>query len=46
MFYEYYNLFLLTNSYAFTIIGIELLEYSIQHSISSYILAKVDKRNL
>ncbi|CAF1131532.1 unnamed protein product [Rotaria sordida] len=31
-----------SSSYAFTIIGIELLEYSIQHSISSYILAKIE----
>ncbi|CAF0977329.1 unnamed protein product [Rotaria sordida] len=30
-----------SSSYAFTIIGIKLLEYSIQHSISSYILAKI-----
>ena len=46
MLYEYYYLFQLINSHVFTIIRIELLEDSIQHSTSSYILAKVDKRNL
>ncbi|CAF5133613.1 unnamed protein product, partial [Rotaria sp. Silwood1] len=35
-----------SSSHAFTIIGIELLEDSIQHSTSFYVLAKVDKRNL
>ncbi|CAF5148393.1 unnamed protein product, partial [Rotaria sp. Silwood1] len=32
--------FLLINSHAFTIIGIKLLEDSIQHTTSSYALAK------
>ncbi|CAF3909692.1 unnamed protein product, partial [Rotaria sp. Silwood1] len=40
MLYEHYYLFLLINSHAFTIIGIELLEDSIQHTTSSCILAK------
>jgi hypothetical protein len=33
---------LLTNSHALTIIAIELLEDAIQHSTSSYVLAKVE----
>lgn len=33
---------LLINSHALTIIGIELLEDAIQHSSSSYVLAKVE----
>ena len=33
---------LLTNSYALTIIAIELFEDSVQHSSSSYGLTKVD----
>ena len=33
---------LLTNSHALTIISIELLEDAIQHSSSSYVLAKVE----
>ncbi len=33
---------LLTNSQALTIIAMELLEDAIQHSSSSYVLAKVD----
>ncbi|CAF1268471.1 unnamed protein product [Rotaria sp. Silwood1] len=40
MLYEHYYLFLLINSHAFTIIGIELLKDFIQHSTSSYVLAK------
>ncbi|CAF1482141.1 unnamed protein product [Rotaria sp. Silwood1] len=40
MLYEHYYLFLLINSHAFTIIGIKLLEDSIQHTTSSCTLAK------
>ncbi|CAF1305297.1 unnamed protein product [Rotaria sp. Silwood1] len=46
MLYEHYYLFLLINSHAFTIIGIELLEDSIQHSTSSCTLAQVSLAQL
>ncbi len=36
---------LLTNSHALTIIAMELLEDAIQHSSSSYVLAKVEENN-
>jgi hypothetical protein len=36
---------LLMNSHALTIIAMELLEDAIQHSSSSYILAKVEKNS-
>jgi hypothetical protein len=36
---------LLTNSHALTIIGMELLEDAIQHSSSSYVLAKVEEND-
>lgn len=35
---------LLTNSHALTVIAIELLEDAIQHSSSSYALAKVENQ--
>jgi hypothetical protein len=36
---------LLTNSHALTIIAIELLEDAVQHSASTYVLAKVEIKN-
>jgi hypothetical protein len=36
---------LLTNSHALTIIAMELLEDAIQHSSSSYVLAKVEEND-
>lgn len=35
---------LLTNSHALTIIAMELLEDAVQHSSSTYVLAKVEMR--